>query len=69
MTLREWLDRYGKGGRARLMRESGISGPTIDKAAQGEPVGRYDTAKRISEATAGLVTVAELCEPESGEAA
>lgn len=63
MTLREWLDKYGEGGRAHLMRGSGVSGPTIDKAARGEPIGLYSTASRISKATAGMVPVASLCEP------
>lgn len=43
--------------------DSGVSYTSLKAYAHGKLVVRYDVAKRISEATGGAVTIAELCEP------
>jgi hypothetical protein len=64
MTLSEFLqarfpdDR--RGGPMWLVREAKTSHKTINKILAGQPVGKRDTAKRISDATGGAVTIAEL---------
>jgi hypothetical protein len=69
MTLAEYVEREGRGALSRLVERSGLSYPTVMKAAHGEPVGLYATAKAISEATGGEVSIESLCEPDEGEAA
>lgn len=64
MRLREYLDAAGHGEISRLVRAAGVAGSTIHDVLNGKPIKRYETAKRISEATGGKVSVAELCEPE-----
>jgi hypothetical protein len=63
MHLDDYIARHGHGTKARLSRQTGLDYTTIFKAAQRRPVRRYDTARRISEATDGEVSIAELCEP------
>lgn len=64
MRLRAWVKDAGKGAIARLARQTGISYQTIHAlaAAGCTQRARYDNAKRISEATDGAVSIAELCE-------
>ncbi len=63
MRLREWLATQPKGTQARLVRETGLGETTVHLASCGRRVGRYETARKISEATGGAVSIAELCEP------
>jgi hypothetical protein len=62
MTLREWLDAEhpGRGGPAWLVREAKSSFETIGKALEGEQINDRKAAERISTATGGAVSVAEL---------
>lgn len=62
MRLREWVIDCGKGELARLARVTGLSYPTVHGLATDRHRARYSTAKLISEATRGRVTIAELCE-------
>jgi hypothetical protein len=64
MRLREYLEAAGHGEISRLVRTAGVAGSTIHDVLNGKPIKKYETAKRISDATGGRVTVAELCEPE-----
>lgn len=78
MRLAAYVEAQGHGAVKDLAAKAGVSRPTIFKAIQGEPIGRWDVARRISEATGGQVSIRELCEPtaeseppppENGEAA
>jgi hypothetical protein len=69
MRFREWVDTQPKGTMTRIQRETGLGYTTIMRARRGEPIAHYETAKRISDATGGEVTVEELCEPEVLQAA
>ena len=42
---------------------SGISYQTVHAASKGEAIKLYETARRISEATGGEVSIEELCDP------
>lgn len=48
----------------RLVRETGLAQRTIYAIRDGENRPRYATAKKISEATGGAVTIEDLCEPQ-----
>ena len=63
MTLEDFVKERGHGAIAQLARKAGVSQPTVVKAVRGEPIGRWEVAKRISEATGGAVSIQELCEP------
>jgi hypothetical protein len=62
MTLREWLEnRHPKrGARAWLMRASGVSFQTISRAIAGEEIRDKSAAEKLSMATSGQVSVADL---------
>ena len=64
MRLKEYLDSKPRGELARLQERSGVTYGTIWNLANkpGEVLKTYDTAKRLSDATGGAVTIAELCE-------
>ena len=64
MHLDEYIARQGHGAKARLSRDTGLDYTTIFKAAQRKPIGRYATARRISLATGGEVSIDELCDPK-----
>lgn len=68
MLLKDWIIREGRGAASRLVRETGLAASTIDYAVRGEPISKYDTAKRISVATGGDVSIEELCEPATHDA-
>ena len=61
MLLREYLDTKARGEISRLVRATGCAGSTIHDVLNGKPIARYETAKRISDATGGAVTVESLC--------
>jgi DNA-binding transcriptional regulator YdaS (Cro superfamily) len=56
--LQPWCDR--KGGRLQLARDAGVTWQTINEIAQGRRRPRADLALRISRATGGAVSAAEL---------
>lgn len=62
MRLSEWVTTRGKGELARLTRVTGLSYPTVHGLANGRHRARYATAKLISAATGGAVSIVELCE-------
>jgi hypothetical protein len=49
----------------RLCRETGLGLRTIYAIRDGVNLPRFATAKKISEATGGAVSIEELCEPPS----
>jgi hypothetical protein len=63
MTLSEWCAEYGKGAISRLARKTGLDYKTVHPFAHGAAVKTWRTAKLISEATSGAVSIEELCEP------
>ncbi|MCC7542380.1 MAG: hypothetical protein IT379_39545 [Deltaproteobacteria bacterium] len=63
MRFPEWVDSQGHGVMTRIQRDTGVGYTTLMRARRGELIGEYATAKRISEATGGAVSIAELCEP------
>lgn len=69
MTLNDWVAEQGKGSMSLLQRKTGLAYTTVWKAARGIRTVRYATAKLLSQATDGAVSVAELCEPSCTEAA
>lgn len=70
MNLTEYAQQQGHGALARIARRSGVSYTTVRFAAGGNPIKRYEVAKRISDATDGVVTVDDLCaeSTDAGEA-
>jgi len=66
MRLHDWIEREGPGALSRLMRATGLAYSTVTYIARGRKCPRYETAKRISEATGGEVSIPELCDPDAG---
>lgn len=69
MRLRVWIKRAGRGALWRLAAQTGISYPTLHRLVHDLQRARYATAKAISEATSGEVSIAELCELPDGRRA
>lgn len=65
MRLREYIEAAGHGEISRLVRAANVAGSTIHDHLNGRPIRKYETAKRISDATGGKVSVAELCEVDA----
>jgi DNA-binding transcriptional regulator YdaS (Cro superfamily) len=63
MRLATWVAQQGRGELTRLRRVTGLSYPTVHAVYSGTQTPTYETAVKISRATGGVVTVAELCEP------
>lgn len=61
MRLRMWVKRQGKGEISRLARVSGLSYPTVHALAHDKQEAKGETALKLSAATGGAVSVAELC--------
>jgi hypothetical protein len=62
MQLHDWITAQPRGAITRLHTRTGIAYATLHKSYRGKRV-RYATAVRISTATGGAVSIAELCEP------
>lgn len=62
MTLKEWVAKQGRGALTRIQESTGLAYSTVLHAVGGNPI-EYATAKKISAATGGEVTVADLLEP------
>jgi hypothetical protein len=62
MTLRQWLDanRPGRGGLAWFVRRAESSYETVNRVLRGERIDDRKTAERLSVATGGAVSVADL---------
>lgn len=67
--MSEWVQRRGRGAITHIFRASGVAYSTVYAAAKGQRIKRYDTARAISDATGGEVTVEDLCGSSSDEAA
>ena len=63
MTFHEWYQAQPRGTSQRLIRDLKIGPSTIARLNEGKPVATYALAKKISDATDGSVSVADLCEP------
>lgn len=68
MRLKQWVEREGRGEIMRLMRVTGLSYQAVHAIAHGRK-SSYDSAERISKATDGAVSIAELCEAVPAAAA
>lgn len=66
MGLREWCSKNGS-SLSEIMRSAGVAYTTVLAAADGR-LSRYDIAVRISDATRGEVSPAELCKVTAREA-
>jgi hypothetical protein len=61
MKLVEWIEKNGgAAAKRRLHTDGGIRWATIHDAVNGRPPRRVDVAERISRATGGAVSVAEV---------
>ena len=60
MHLGTWLASQPRGAKQRLVRLTGLWPNTITDIAERKRVPSYETARLISAATNGVVTVAEL---------
>jgi len=63
MRLADWVGQNGRGALMRLSERSGICYPTVHAIYSGTQTPKYDTAEKLSAATNGEVTIAELCKP------
>lgn len=63
MTLAEWCAQEGHGEKRRLEAVTKLGYNTIVYLAAGRYGATYDTARKLSEATGGKVTIEELCDP------
>lgn len=63
MTFEEYLKTQPIGRMKQIEREYGVGYTTLHRAKIGEPMRLYRVARKISDATGGLVSVTELCEP------
>lgn len=66
MRLDEWVAQSAAGELSRLARKTKLAYTTVFAIAHGQQTPRYNTAKRLSDATGGEVSIAELCEPRAG---
>ncbi len=64
MTLADWVKDAGRGAMSRLSQSTGVAYSTVHNAVKGQLIKQYDVAKKLSDATGGLVTVADLCEAQ-----
>lgn len=55
MTLSEYLEDKGRGALSKLVRDSGLSHPTVVSAIRGEHWVHDKTRKALSDATGGAV--------------
>jgi hypothetical protein len=63
MTLREWMEKWGKGALTELHFRTRLAYNTIKAAASGKPIS-YKSAKLLYEATSGKVSIESMCDPE-----
>jgi hypothetical protein len=66
MRLREWVRKRLRGELTRLQLATGVAYTTLHKLAHDEHEATYETAKKVSAATGGAVSIAELCELPRG---
>lgn len=69
MYFWQWVDQQPKGTLTRIQRETGLGYTTLMRARRGEPIAQYETARVLSLATQGEVTIAELCKPDDSPTA
>lgn len=68
MDFRTWVGAQRRGTLARIRRETGLGWSTLWRAQQGHSVS-YRTARALSLATGGVVSIVSLCEAHEVEAA
>jgi hypothetical protein len=60
MTLAEWVEREGRGAITTLHQRSRVSVSRIREVLAGKPLRHVPTARKLSEATGGEVTIQTL---------
>lgn len=60
MLLADYLTKQDRGAISRLVRAARIANSTVHDILNGHRLSRLDVAQRISDATGGKVTVADL---------
>lgn len=63
MRFSEWAKQQPRGALKRIEREHGVGYTTLARLVAGETLSNYAVAKKISDATGGQVSVADICEP------
>jgi hypothetical protein len=63
MRLKDWVEGQGRGALTRLQLRTGIAYATILALSKDKHSARYQTAVKLSAATGGAVSIAELCAP------
>lgn len=61
MRLDEWVRRQGVGELTRLKNKTGLAYTTVHAIYRGAQTPTFASAQALSEATGGVVTIAELC--------
>lgn len=61
MRLGEWIDTQPRGAKAKLARDAQVQFNTILYLIAGKHVPSFETARAVSAATGGIVTIEELC--------
>lgn len=59
-ALGAWIKARGEGATARLARDAGMTWPSVAEIVKGRSTPRVETARALSRATGGEVTVAEI---------
>lgn len=68
MNLKTYIDKKGRGALTHLQKLTGVAYSTIHRGYRGLPMS-YETARKVCIATDGLVSIDELCSPESAASA
>jgi hypothetical protein len=62
MKFETYIKQEGHGSMTKLQMATGVSYSTIHRAFRGKPL-NFQTAQKLAKATAGAVSVADLCDP------
>lgn len=68
MRFPEWVKQQPRGVLKRIEREHDVGYNTLARLVRGETLSNYTVAKKISDATGGAVSIAEICEAAPGPA-
>lgn len=67
MRFPDWVEKQERGTLKRIERQHGVAYMTLMRASQGKAVS-YPIAEKLSAATGGEVSIAELCDPPPAKA-
>lgn len=63
MDFKTWAEAQSHGVLKRIERETGVGYTTLHRLKRGDRLDSYALAEKVSEATGGEVSIAELCRP------